>query len=278
MKIIFASDLHYGNLAEIEGTGPFTQSEHQKFAAEIHSHKPDVLVVAGDCGETCIAEEHLADFCQTYKNPHGASLCIPGNHDLWIHPNDKKDHFEKYDWFFKVVKRHGWIGLRDTPWKKDGVYIAGNMGWYDFSSADPMFSLTPEQWDKWGPWSDYSRMHMKSALEVNKKQMAELKMSLSKVPLERKALIVVTHFIGFSRLMADGFRRPDVGSAFMGNYEIGKFVADMDSDIFYCGHSHRRKEFQLGKTRCINNGSGYGVGSKRFDIIELSLEVKNADS
>jgi hypothetical protein len=117
---------------------------------------------------------------------------------------------------------------------------------------------------------------MESAIEVNQKQMAEFKDSLSKVPSvdQRKALIIVTHFIGFPRLMADDFPRPDIGSAFMGNYEIGELAAKADCDLFYCGHSHRRKEFQLGKIRCINNGSGYGLGSKQFDVVELPVEAK----
>jgi predicted phosphodiesterase len=272
LKIILTSDIHYGNLCELEGNGEFTVAEHKKFAALIHAEKPDVLIVTGDCGETCIDEMNLFRFFETYKNPHGTSICIPGNHDLWLHPDDKGTHWEKYDRFFKQAERNGWIALRDDIWQKDGIVVAGSMGWYDFSSADPVYSLTPEDWDRWHPWSDYRAMKMKSAVEVAKKRIAEFKTSLSKIPPvdQRKALIVISHFPAFSRLMAIGeFPSPDVGAAFMGNYEMGKMVAEVDPQLFFCGHTHRRKEFKLGEIICINNGSGYGLGSKKFDTFEF---------
>lgn len=273
MKIVLASDLHYGNMSSQEGIAAFTSLDHLDFAAEMHALKPDILIVAGDCAETCIDKLYLQDFCQTYKNPHGVSICIPGNHDLWLNMKEPEEsHWAKYDWFFKVVEEQGWIGLRDGIWQKDGVVVAGSMGWYDFSAADPAYSLSPEQWDKWHPWSDYERMKMKSAVEVAKLRIAEFQTSLSKIPPkdQRKALVVLSHFPAFSRLMAsEYFPSPDIGAAFMGNYEMGKMIAPLDANLYYTGHTHRRKEFKLGETNCINNGSGYGLGSKRYDVFEF---------
>jgi 3',5'-cyclic AMP phosphodiesterase CpdA len=269
MKIVLTSDIHYGNLAGIEGTGPFDHEAHLNFAKEIHAQKPDVLIVTGDCAETCINENRLRDFLKLYCNPHGVSICIPGNHDVWLAKHSKMNHWQKYDWFFEQTQKNGWIGLRDVPWSYDGIYIAGSMGWYDFSTADPLFELSPEKYDQKKAWSDYVWMGMDSALEVCMERMKEFERSLSLVPNSRKKLIVISHIVGFSRLLTDEFRRPNNGDAFMGNTKIGELAVKFEANWVFCGHSHRRKEFELGNIHCINNGSGYGLGSKSFDILDL---------
>ena len=285
MKIVFASDLHYGNYASIEGDGPFTNLEHEKLAAEIHAQKPDVLVVSGDCAESCSDLENMARFLELYKNPHGVSICIPGNHDLWIPENGRgsdMDAAEKYEWFYKTAEHHGWIGLRDKPFEKDGHWIVGNCGWYDFSTIDPEWLRAGKEphdaafHERWRDWSDYGWMKLDRGdckaktpmIDFCALRMAELKKAVDLVPKERKSLAFVTHIVGFERLQ-HWFSRPDQYRAYMGNVNIGKMAADADADLYYCGHTHRRMEFQLGKMRGINNGSGYGRGSKRFDVIEL---------
>ncbi len=270
MKIAFLADLHYGNLASNEGVCSFETKDHKFFAKKVHDEKPDILIVAGDIAETCIKSVYLKACLDTYKNPHGESLCIPGNHDLWlsfIEKQNKYTHEEKYEAFYKKVQLAGWVGLRDKPFEKDGIWIVGNSCWYDFSSVDPLFNATIEMWKQQRDWVDFPCMNMDSALKVSESRMKEFDKALALVPKERKALICVTHFIGFPRLMADEFLRPDYGAAFMGNYNIGKKIVDAGADFYAMGHSHRRKEFQLDNLLAINNGSGYGFGSKKCDLI-----------
>lgn len=286
MKIVVASDIHFGNTSENEATGdvpqPFDKQAHQEFAAEMHGLKPDVLVITGDCAETCIFPDFRKLFFEMYKNPHGDSVAIPGNHDLWLGRPLRTNLEDAFQDFFVQSAANGWFGLKDDPWNKDGIWIGGGMGWYDFSTRDHAFNETSaKDFDEWifmntvrgaGPsWADYGMMNMRSALSLNKKRMEEFRACLAKVPPadQRKALVVVSHFPGFERLLTDEFKKPDWGRAFMGNTEIGKLVAEHDANIYVCGHTHRRAEFQLGNTKCINNGSGYGLGSKRYDVFEV---------
>jgi 3',5'-cyclic AMP phosphodiesterase CpdA len=288
MKLVFLSDLHYGNYATLEGDGPFTNADHEKLAQEVHDLKPDILLVAGDCAETCIDIANMKRFLEIYKNPHGVSICIPGNHDMWIPQHGEGSSMtadEKYAWFYSEAKAAGWIGLKDEPFEKDGVWIVGNCGWYDFSTIDPEFMRSGTQgprdatwYERWRDWSDYGWMKLDRGqtksktpmLDFCKARMAELEASLAKVPAkaDRKALVFMTHIVGFERLQA-WFRRPDQYRAYMGNVEIGKMAAKAEADVYYCGHTHREMKFELGNMRCINNGSGYGHGSKRYDVIEL---------
>lgn len=289
-KIVLTADLHYGNQASSEGTGPFDRAEHKKFAAMLHAEKPDVLIVAGDCAETAIDEAFLSEFLHVYKNPHGASLCIPGNHDMWLESafsayngmelraaGRKETWQEKYDWFFGVAKRAGWVGLRNKPWDDgNGLYVVGNMGWYDFSAIDPRVGKTAEDYERIRDWSDYGWMGLKNVmsatpmLDVNKKTTKELDQSFEKVPNERRGLVVVTHFVGLPRLMRDADATyPDDGRAYFGNFSIGEKAVRAGANLYYCGHTHFYKEFKIGETTCICNGSGYGKGSKRYDVFNV---------
>lgn len=276
MRIIVTADLHYGNPNDSEGTGPFDEKAHAIFAEEIFSLKPDVLLVVGDCAEICMTRNHLSKMFEVYENPHGVSICTPGNHDIWGSQEEPKlSHWEQFDWFFEQASMAGWVGLRNDPWVNDGVCIAGGMGWYDFSTRDPVVQFdSPELFDKFvfdnQKWSDYRWMGMNSAIEVNARRMKEFRDCLAKVPPpdKRRALVVVSHFPGFSRLLIPD-SSPNFGAAFMGNLEIGKLTIEAEADYYFCGHSHRRAEFVLGKTKCINNGSGYGRGAHRYDVIEI---------
>ena len=270
MKIVLTADIHYGNQASLEGTGPFMHPAHEQFAKEMHDLRPDILVVAGDCAEGMLGDGNLATFFDTYRNPHGVSLCVPGNHDLWMSNFESSMFSSKLRRFYAAAERHGWIALHDRPYERDGVVVAGHMCWYDFSSADPTIGWSATRWDN-SNWSDFDNMMglRKHCLEWCDQQMVEFDKCLMQLPLDRKYLIMVSHFAGMPEMMADGFRSPNHGAAFMGNYNIWPRVERYGADLYYCGHTHRRQETMKGKTRCINNGSGYGYGSKRYDVVEI---------
>lgn len=279
MKILFASDPHVGNNSETESPDlikqPFDRQEHLEFAAKMHAEKPDVLVVTGDCAESWLWPTLLKEFFEIYKNPHGVSIAIPGNHDLWLGRPRRQTHMEKFDQFFIEAQANGWIGIKDEPWSKDGIWIAGGMGWYDFSTKDPKLSehknseLDELSWSN-RQWIDYEMMNMRSAIAVAKIRMDEFAANLAKVPPpdQRKCLITISHFVGFQRLLTK-IQEPDWGSSFMGNSTIGELVVKAEANYYFCGHTHRRKEWEIGNTKCINNGSGYGRNSKVYDIIEV---------
>lgn len=282
MKLVIASDIHYtldfeGPYCTGEGDRGFLRADHIAYAKYIHDLKPDVLFVLGDCAEGMLGRTCLSEFLSIYKNPHGDSICIPGNHDMWLSRGDLIGSFDpekKYDEFYDTVSRGGWIGLRDTPFEKDGHYFVGNMCWYDFSMSDPATGQTALSYERDKYWSDYGFMRMAESpsptpmLEYCTLRMAEFKAGLHKVPKDRKSLVVGTHMVGFQRLLPF-FRNNDYGRAFFGNEEIGRLACEYDANYYFCGHSHRGCSFEIGNMKCVNNGSGYGVGSKRVDIVEL---------
>lgn len=257
-----------------EGIGPFTEADHFRFAKAMHDLKPDVLLVTGDCAEGMV-EGALEKFLKVYKNPHGLSVCVPGNHDMWMPQWDNRGPENKYKEFITKAKFAEWKVLVDEPVSVGDVHIAGNMCWYDFSSRDRTVFTTPAEYERDRNWSDYDWMGLSQLapgktpmLDFCAKRMAEFKKCLAKVPEQRSKLIVCSHFVGNSRLLTF-FRHQDYCQAFMGNFEIGELALKANADLYLCGHTHRRVETVLGTMKCVNNGSGYGLGAKRFDIYEF---------
>lgn len=288
MRIVVLSDIHYGNDAHSAGGRPFSKKAHKEFAARAHSEKPDVLLVCGDVADTVIGKELLAKCLDTYRNPHGASLFVTGNHDVWYRKRvgyfegfpvfegvGFDDAEEKYHWHGREADRHGWTFLKDEPWELDGVWFLGNMGWYDFSSAPPELGMTPERYEAQRRFSDYVAMGYDSGpdqtpmLSFCSRRMDELKVAASKLPhyRRRNGLVVATHVVGFPELMGP---IRDYYSAFFGNYSIGEdVVRGLSPDYYCCGHTHSHVDGYISGIRCINNGSDYGLGEKRYDVLEI---------
>jgi predicted phosphodiesterase len=271
MKIAFVADIHYcGN--EPDSTW-FSKSRHEEFSKKIHEHKPDVLIFGGDIAESYANPNLLGECLDIYKNPHGASLFIPGNHDVWClgmiwGPGKPMDCEEKYLWNLSIAEQHGWVPLWNKPWSFDNVSFVGNMGWYNLKSSRSM-GLEPEFYETRRNWSDYKKMDLESSklkspmLAFCRRRMKELDESFLSLPNERRALVVVTHMVGFDRLL--GFT--DDKTAYFGNDSIGKRVLKSNATHYLCGHTHFRMETVIAGVHCLNNGSDYG--SKRCDIVKI---------
>ena len=61
----------------------------------------------------------------------------------------------------------------------------------------------------------------------------------------------------------------DYYSGFFANYSMGKAVRKAKADVYFCGHSHSHADVMIDGIRCINNGSDYGRGTKRYDVVEI---------
>jgi Icc-related predicted phosphoesterase len=265
MKIAFIADLHYcGN----DNVFKFLIWDHEKVAREIHDSKPDVLVVGGDIAESYADPSLLSECLNIYNNPHGASLFIPGNHDVWC-LNTSVDAERKYEWNLETARKHGWVPLKDEPWSLDDVWFAGNMGWYDLRSCPKWLGFGPEYYEKVRNWSDYRQMckidpsEKTPMLDFCRKRMAELERSFELVPKERRALVVVTHIVGFDSLLGIF----DENTAYFGNKSIGKKAIKAKATHYLCGHSHDSKNLTISAIKCINNGSDYGC--KKINILEI---------
>lgn len=129
MKIIVTADLHL----------PMTSaSDIKQMISDIQKESPDIVVLAGDLGETRIRydlfQECIEFFTQKLNCP---VLVIPGNHDLWVDPQSPIDSLEMWQTQLiqqTIAAKACWI--EDQNFTHKGVSIVGSMLHYDFSAKD----------------------------------------------------------------------------------------------------------------------------------------------
>src|SRR5436309_11285707 len=80
LRIAVTADLHWGHHARgVEAT--------RRLIAFLEAHPPDVVVLAGDIGTGVLFGDCLAQFARV----ECCKVLVPGNHDLWVRPEDERD-------------------------------------------------------------------------------------------------------------------------------------------------------------------------------------------
>ncbi|MEO8377955.1 MAG: metallophosphoesterase [Candidatus Sumerlaeota bacterium] len=133
MKILITSDLHY----EVTGPEPI-----RRMVAGIEREDPAVVVLAGDIGNPSrLFEQCLALFVRL----NCPVAVLPGNHDLW-RSYDETSILLHEELLPVIAKDCGFHWLPEAPLKlEDGIAIAGNIAWYDYSARDMEAGVTEEQ-------------------------------------------------------------------------------------------------------------------------------------
>jgi hypothetical protein len=145
MRITYTSDLHI----DAEHNRPVVEA----IAERMSRLSPDVIVVAGDAGNT-ITDLHEA--LTIFESIPAARYFVAGNHDVWIESGDSGtiESREKLDVHIPhACRQHGFHDLHTGPDIFDAVAFVGTLGWYDYTFADPRMGLTED--DCWkGLWGD----------------------------------------------------------------------------------------------------------------------------
>src|SRR5205085_3609013 len=96
----------------------------------------DVLLVVGD---TATADGPALEQCLSRFQFAGPKLFVAGNHELWTNRQDSYAEFREV--FPKRIRDLGWQWLQSEPFVQNNVAIVGNVGWYDYSFADPSLGI-----------------------------------------------------------------------------------------------------------------------------------------
>src|SRR5262245_28311236 len=131
MNLAITSDLHL----------PITPSSAiRALAYEVAAFGPDAFVVAGDVAESLADLERCLGILK--REVSCPILVLAGNHDLWARDAGSRRKWEEL--ISETVRKAGCVWLEKTTFVKDGVGVAGSIGWYDYSAADPSVKLPPE--------------------------------------------------------------------------------------------------------------------------------------
>lgn len=125
MKIAITSDTHLGNTKF---------SRMLEFAEELSVEKFDVLIHAGDIGESLI-DISLINSCLKLLKPHA---CVLGNHDLWVSPNSEIDSLTLWDQILPtILKDSSCHYLESENLIINDTAIVGSYLHYNYSTQDP---------------------------------------------------------------------------------------------------------------------------------------------
>lgn len=133
MRILVTADLH------LEHTGP---EPIRRLVAGMDRENPDLVVLAGDLGNPARLFEQC--LCCFLKLDCPVAV-VPGNHDIWASLGETS--IALYEEILPGITRSvgfHWVD-RSPLILPNGIAIAGNIGWYDYSSREPSYPQTIEE-------------------------------------------------------------------------------------------------------------------------------------
>ncbi|HMB96244.1 MAG TPA: hypothetical protein VKK61_09420, partial [Tepidisphaeraceae bacterium] len=215
----------------------------------------------------------------------GEKLFVAGNHELWTHGDDSYEILRKQ--LPVRIKNLGWRWLQGEPFVAGDLAIVGNIGWYDYSFAQPSLEIPrrfyaakispgaaehlsefsyllgddipPHARQIVARWNDgkFVKLH-RTDEQFLEELLAELKSQLDLLS-RLKRIIAAVHHLPFAQLLPPPHGAQwDFAKAYLGSDRIGELLLRYTnlSDVF-CGHSHFPATATIGHIHAINIGSGY---------------------
>ncbi|MDY5060418.1 metallophosphoesterase [Staphylococcus simulans] len=229
MKIGVISDLH------IDRPSDYTEAQYTEHLAQlVKEAQLDLLVIAGD-----ISNDHQQSyvFIQQMEMLTGIDVrFIPGNHDYWS--TDDTSTQVIHDFFMSKPEQ-----LMGNPYIiNDEWAIVGNSGWYDYSYANPKYSLDylERRRFKGATWQD--KVHVDWGMpdrEVSRKAAELAEADMKKV--QDRNIILITHVV-----TDPSFKVPmphrifDYFNAFIGTSDFMRLYQDYPIRYSLMGHVHFR--------------------------------------
>jgi predicted phosphodiesterase len=288
MKLLITADLHYNH----RRSRPLADELIQ----QMNRTGGDLLLVVGD---TATSESDALEQCLGRFDFQGPRLFVSGNHELWTTGGDS--HLLLRDDLPRRVRAMGWHWLQGDPCILGGVGLVGNIGWYDYSFAQPelgiplrfyahkvspgaaarvdQFAHLLERTDDIPPhareivarWNDgrYVKLH-RSDEQFLDELLTELQQDLEALRQVR-TVIAAIHHLPFPQLLPPSHTAQwDFAKAYLGSAKIGDLLLQYPNlHHLYCGHSHFPAQAQIAHIQAINIGSGY----RRKRFLTLTLEA-----
>ncbi|MBQ8638633.1 MAG: metallophosphoesterase [Lachnospiraceae bacterium] len=253
MKFAVISDLHL----DINKEYPVLDRLAEMAAAG----RADGILIAGDI------TEHVSESISAMEQLEQKSGCrvfyVPGNHDLWSGDFSQlttEEIYARYEADPRCL-----TGKPQILQGKDGVFaLIGDVGWYDYSFANPRFSETElEQMNRDGrTWQDKLKNQWTADnLQRMKIQSGKLEMRLAQIRSRYGTdlpVIVMTHMIPVREFCVPEERTMwQYFNAYLGSAHLGELFERYRVSYSISGHVHYRKEAIHGATRYLCPCLGY---------------------
>ena len=201
---------------------------------------------------------------------------VPGNHDLWVRPEDRRDSLQLYEEDLpEMCRRHGFDYLDQGPllFPDFGLALVGSINWYDYSwSLEALrrdypgeeVRLSSKQFTR-GRHNDvnFVRWPLDDA-RFTARVVDTLAQHLRQALEKAERVIVVTHHPPM-RCISFPEKQPPLTiddllwEAFGGNRAMEELLARHAERISFafCGHTHRARQGTWHGIRGYNVGGDY---------------------
>lgn len=267
MRIALTADLHFVKDSPRE-------APVKELAKAIKHHNPDILVIAGDIGESLQSLENVTACLKIFSDVAEVRCALAGNHDLWCAPDSPLSSKSLWENELPTIARelqYYWLDTQNVVVGE--IAIVGTYLHYDYSAQDVV-----------GPTSSFSKEYF----AVNKYKinndgnfliLSDVEFStaianqfLARLQLAQndpvvKTIIVVTHVPCLECLVT---RKPQdfnwsVGTPYFANLSYEKHILACGKvEYVICGHTHKKIRCSVDRgnmpaVQAINIGGDYGA-------------------
>jgi predicted phosphohydrolase len=240
VKLAVTADLHL----------PITSSTAiAELAREVEAFAPDVLVVAGDVGESLANIEKCLSLVKQFV-PCPVWV-LPGNHDLWARDASSRRLWEEL--LPQTVEQADCHWLEGKAFVLHGVAVAGTIAWYDYSAVDPHIRESARTFAENKCYYNMDANYIN--WEWSDPQFAELVAVPFLAALDRleadpavRQTVVVTHVPLLECQMCRDSGNPDwaFSNAYFGNLTLGaKVLQRKKVTHVISGHTHVERKGQV---------------------------------
>jgi predicted phosphohydrolase len=265
LQLAITADLHWGH-------GGRGEEATRLLACFLHAHTPDALILAGDIG----TGYYFGECLQLFADLPCRKALVPGNHDLWVRPEDWRDSLQVYEEdLADTCRQYGFHYLDRGPLllPDSGLALVGSINWYDYSwSLEALRRDFPGEEHRLssklftrGRHNDvnfvrWSLDDVRFTARVVDTLAGHLREALAQV----ERVIVVTHHPPM-RCISFPEKEPPftiddlLWEAFGGNRAMEELLARHADRIAFafCGHTHRARQAVWHGIRCYNIGGDY---------------------
>jgi predicted phosphohydrolase len=284
MKVAYSSDFHVD-------ASESNREATQRVAGRIEETGADVVVIAGDAGNTL---EALGEVLSLFAGLRVPKLFVAGNHDVWVEENPSGLHLDsrtKYEVKIPdVCEQMGFVDLSQEPFVFDGVGFVGSIGWYDYSFADPRLGLDTNDywrgcyeeevwWDQemsfWAPRGIPSKEPDRLRdPDVCREMVTTLETHLRKLDNQVERVIAIVHTLPFRQTLPRS-DPPRYLDAFTGSEKLGQTLIANGNVIHHIGgHKHLNGDWVIGRIHTHRRTLGrIGAGNSLDGAVENAIGV-----
>ncbi len=265
LHLAITADLHWGH-------GGRGEEATRLLASFLHQTTPDVLVLAGDIG----SGSYFGECLQLFADLPCRKALVPGNHDLWVRPEDKRDSLQRYaEDLAALCRQYNFHYLDQGPLllPKSGLALVGSINWYDYSwSREALACAYPGEEQRLfskqftrGRHNDVNFVRWPlDDMRFTARVVETLAQHLRDALVQVERAIVVTHHppmrsISFPEKQPPLTIDDLLWEAFGGNQAMEELLARHAERIAFafCGHTHRAREGTWHGIRGYNIGGDY---------------------